>query len=99
MVHEPERTYSQIKTDAIIPEVDPQRTFVYINTDVRDEPEDAENTCPAGYKNVSYISTPVLKSEWMAARASHEDITLAEARTLTTSYELALELISSGGGA
>lgn len=86
-----ERTYAQIPADEQLPDTIIGRTYVTLVTDPQDEPTSDET--PEGYKNVSYIPIEVPKATWEAARASHADVSLAQARASTDAFEAALELL------
>lgn len=84
------RTYAQIPADEQLPSVIIGNTYVTLVTDPQDEP--IRDETPAGYKDVSYVPIEVQKEIWEAARASHDDVLLAQAQASTDAFEAVLEL-------
>ncbi len=85
-----QRTYAQIPVDEQLPPAIIGRTYVTLVTDPQDEPTRDET--PEGYKDVSYIPIEVPKATWEAARASLDDVSLAQATATTDAFEACLEL-------
>ena len=85
-----ERTHAQIPVDEQLPPAISGRTYVTLVTDPQDEPTRDET--PEGYKDVSYIPIEVPKATWEAARASHDDVLLAQAQASTDAFEAVIEL-------
>lgn len=83
------------------PAVEYARSYVYTHTNIQAEPIPEEwDPLPEGFKYISYEKEAYTLAEWETfwkqTRASQTDVELAEARAMTSAYELMLEMI---GGA
>jgi len=85
------RTYTQIKNGDTIPTITYGISYVTVATDKQVEPD--KETTPEGYYEASYIAIEIPVAEWISARASIDEVSLAKAEATTDAFEAMLEII------